>query len=117
MSVLYCSPTCRGLDKEEHRISCFMHPGWECKEAEKQRAAMAIEAGKSVQEARVSEEKSETLEGDMNEVSGSDAQNELEPEPEPELEQQLDAQGQLLVQHESGVDAYEQEGEAGNVSA
>ena len=80
---------------------------------------MAIEAGKSVQEARVSEEKSEALEGDMNEVAGSDAQNELElePEPVPQPEQQRDAQGQLLVQHENEVDANEQEAEAGNVSA
>ncbi len=39
-------------------MSCFMHPGWECKEAGSQRAAMAAEAGKGITEARVSEEKS-----------------------------------------------------------
>ena len=98
MSVIYCSPACRDLDKEEHQISCFMHPGWECKEAEKQRAAMAIEAGKGVQEARVSEEKSEILEVDVNELPGVEAQKSSDLESEPE--QQLDAQGQLLVQQQ-----------------
>ena len=98
-------------------MSCFVHPGWECKEAEKQRAIMAIEASKSVQEARVAEEKSEALEEDVDEVAGSDAQNELEPEPAPESEQQQDAQGQLQVQPENEVDANEQQAEAGNVSA
>jgi hypothetical protein len=116
ISVLYCSPTCRDLDKDEHRMSCFVHPGWECKEAEKQRAIMAIEASKSVQEARVAEEKSEVIEQDVDEGVGSDAQNELEsePAPEPDPEQQ---QGQLQVQPGNEMEANEQQAEAGDVSA
>ena len=100
-------------------MSCFVHPGWECKEAEKQRAIMAIEASKSVQAARVAEEKSEVIEQDVDEGVGSDAQNELksEPAPEPEPEQQQDAQSQLQVQPENEMEANEQQAEAGNVSA
>ncbi len=105
-------------------MSCFVHPGWECKEAEKQRAIMAIEASKSVQEARVAEEKSEVIgqdvdvdvDVDVGEGVGSDAQNEQESEtpPEPGPEQQ---QAQPQVLPETEMEASELQVEAGDVSA
>ena len=60
MSVIYCCPACRDLDQEEHKRSCFLHPAWECKEAENQRATLAAEAGQSIKKARVSQEELKT---------------------------------------------------------
>jgi hypothetical protein len=37
VSVLYCCPTCRDVDAKGHRISCFLHPAWECEERTKRR--------------------------------------------------------------------------------
>ncbi len=105
-------------------MSCFVHPGWECKEAETQRAILAIEASKNVQEARVAEEKSEAVGQDMDvgvdvdvgDDVGNDAQNEQEsetpPEPDPEQPQ---AQPQVLPETE--LEAIEQQVEAGDMSA
>ncbi len=58
---------------------------------------MATEAGKGITEARVSEEKSE-IEVDVNEVPGGEAQKSIDLDPEQE--QQLDAQGQPIVQQQ-----------------
>ena len=105
-------------------MSCFVHPGWECKEAETQRAILTIEASKNVQEARVAEEKSEVIGQDVNvdvdvdvdEGVGSDAQNEQESEtpPEPGPEQQ---QAQPQVLPETELESNEQQVETGEVSA
>ena len=48
MSVLYCSPHCRNRDQAEHKWSCFLHPAWECKEAESQRAIIAVGKGQEI---------------------------------------------------------------------
>ena len=45
LSVLYCSPQCRNRDQAEHKWSCFLHPAWECKEAQQQRAIIAKAKG------------------------------------------------------------------------
>ena len=37
LSVMYCGRACRDADYLEHHISCFLHPGWECKESTKRR--------------------------------------------------------------------------------
>ena len=95
-SVMYCSPMCRDHDQEEHKMSCFLHPGWECKEAEIQRATMAAEAGQGIKEARVSGEKSNP----QLDASGNESTTEvLEPAAlVVGQEQQAAAQGQLTEQ-------------------
>ena len=47
ISVMYCSPLCRDHDQEEHQMSCFLHPAWECKEAEGQPSGEAEDASTS----------------------------------------------------------------------
>jgi hypothetical protein len=45
VSALYCSTICRYEDSEEHRFSCFLHPGWECEDSTKQRVEELRAAG------------------------------------------------------------------------
>ena len=78
-------------------MSCFVHPGWECKEAGSQRAAMAAEAGKGIKEARVSEEKSHPQ---VIANSGVSSMDEMQKPTDLGVgqEQSPDAQGQLTEQ-------------------
>ena len=78
-------------------MSCFMHPGWECKEAGSQRAALAAESGQGIKEARVSGERSNPQ---------LDASGNVPPTGEVQKpadlglgqERSIDAQGQLTEQ-------------------
>ena len=48
MSVLYYNPLCRNRDQDDHKISCFLHPSRECKEAENQRALITVSKGQEI---------------------------------------------------------------------
>ena len=79
MSVLYCCPTRREVDAKGHRISCFLHPAWECEERTKRRVEEMEAAGISAQP--LVEQKAPAIESVHDPREGS----RVDPDPAAQL--------------------------------